>query len=231
MSVASRLYQLQTTEQKLKENKKLLKDAITRLEHNEELTATQTELAALEEERDLKRKSQRQLEWDVEQLTSKIKGVSDQLYGGSVRNPKELVNLEQDVKSLKRHLGEKEDLLLEAMDTTEAAEERAGRAAGDMARIAAAWEEEKPQLRQVKANAESAIEQLMQARESLRTDIGPANTGLYDTILKSKGLAVVKVEQGRCKGCNITVPSGQWQQARAGEVVLCGSCGRILFVE
>ena len=121
MSVASKLYQLQTTEQKLKENKKLLKGAITRLEQNEELTAAQTELAALEEERDLKRKSQRQLEWDVEQMASKIKGVSDQLYGGSVRNSKELVNLEQDVKSLKRHLGEKEDLLLEAMDATEAA--------------------------------------------------------------------------------------------------------------
>ena len=65
----------------------------------------------------------------------------------------------------------------------------------------------------------------------MRTEIGPDSTSLYESILRAKGLAVVRVEQGRCKGCNITVPSGQWQAARGGETVLCGSCGRILFVE
>ena len=231
MGVASRLYQLQTTEQKLKETRQLLKGAIIRLERNDELTAAQTELAALQGQRDDKRKAQRQLEWEVEELTNKIKGVNDQLFSGSVRNPKELVNLEQEVKSLKRHLGEKEDLLLEAMDATEVAEEQATHMDSEVARIGAAWDEEKPQLQQVKGESEVSIEQLTQARDTLRTEIGLANTGLYDSLLRSKGLAVVKVEQGRCKGCNITVPSGQWQQARGGEVVLCGSCGRILFVE
>ena len=42
---------------------------------------------------------------------------------------------------------------------------------------------------------------------------------------------VVKVEQGRCKGCNLTVPAGLWQRARAGEMVECGSCGRLIYVE
>jgi predicted nucleic acid-binding Zn-ribbon protein len=231
MSVASRLYQLQTTEQKLKEQKQLLKGVITRLERNDELATAQSELAGLQALRDDKRKAQRQLEWEVEELTGKIRGVNDQLYGGSVRNPKELVNLEQEIKSLKRHLGDKEGLLLEAMDATETAEEEANRVGADVARIEAAWDEEKPQLQQVKSDAQAAIEQLVQARDSLRAEIGPANTALYDSILRTKGLAVVKVEQGRCKGCNITVPSGQWQTARGGEVVMCGSCGRILFVE
>jgi len=231
MGVASRLYQLQTTELKLKEQKQLLKGTIARLERNEELDAAQSELAGLQEDRDSKRKAQRQLEWDVEELTTKIKGVNDQLYGGRVRNPKELVNLEQEMQSLKRHLGDKEDLLLEAMDATDAAEEQTNRIDHDVARIASAWEVEKPQLAQVKGEAESSIAQLISNREALRAEIGTANASLYDTIMKSKGLAVVKVEQGRCKGCNITVPSGQWQQARGGEVVLCGSCGRILFVE
>ena len=82
MGVASRLYQLQTTEQKLKEKRQLLKGAIIRLERNDELTAAQTELAALQGQRDDKRKAQRQLEWEVEELTNKIKGVNDQLFSG-----------------------------------------------------------------------------------------------------------------------------------------------------
>ena len=231
MGIASRLYQLQATEQKLKAQKQLLKSTLSRLAQNDELAVAQAELAVLQEDRDSKRKVQRQLEWEVEELTAKIRGVSDQLYSGSVRNPKELVNLEQDRKSLKRHLGEKEDRLLEAMDATEAAEAEANRVNQDVARIGAEWDAEKPQLQQVKGESEASIQQLLQTRDALRAEIGPAHTSIYDSLLKSTGLAVVKVEQGRCKGCNITVPTGQWQQARSGEVVLCSSCGRILLVE
>jgi len=231
MSVASKLYQLQTTEQKLRETRQVIKAATSRLERNEALEAAQKELSSLQMERDARRKAQRDLEWDVEQLTAKIKGVNDQLYGGSVRNPKELVNLEQDLRSLKRHLAEKEDLLLEAMTSTESAEERAVVAEEEATGILDAWGRDRPHLEQTKAEAEAALAQLTQERETLRAMIDPSTTGLYDSIHRSSGVAVVKVEQGRCRGCNLTVPSGQWQKARSGELVQCGSCGRILYVE
>jgi len=231
MSVASKLYQLQTTEQKLRETRQVLKATASRLERNEALEAAQKELSSLQAERDARRKAQRDLEWDVEQLTAKIKDVNDQLYGGKVRNPKELVNLEQDLRSLKRHLAEKEDLLLEAMALTEGAEDRAVAVEEEATGILNAWEREKPQLEQAKAEAEVSLARLTRERETLRAGIDPSTAGLYDSIHRSSGLAVVKVEQGRCRGCNLTVPSGQWQRARSGELVQCGSCGRILYVE
>jgi len=231
MSVASKLYQLQTTEQKLRETRQVLKATASRLERNEALEAAQKELSSLQTERDARRKAQRDLDWDVEQLTAKIKDVNDQLYGGKVRNPKELVNLEQDLRSLKRHLAEKEDLLLEAMALTEGAEDRAVAVEEEATGILNAWEREKPQLEQAKAEAEVSLARLTRERETLRAGIDPSTAGLYDSIHRSSGLAVVKVEQGRCRGCNLTVPSGQWQRARSGELVQCGSCGRILYVE
>jgi predicted nucleic acid-binding Zn-ribbon protein len=39
------------------------------------------------------------------------------------------------------------------------------------------------------------------------------------------------VERGLCRGCGVTLPSGDVQRARAGqELVRCNSCGRILYV-
>ena len=39
-----------------------------------------------------------------------------------------------------------------------------------------------------------------------------------------------RVEQGICRGCRISLPTTDLQQARSGKLVQCSSCGRILFL-
>ena len=53
---------------------------------------------------------------------------------------------------------------------------------------------------------------------------------LYTELKKQKGIAVAKVEQGICRGCRISLPTAELQQARSGSLVRCSSCGRILFL-
>ena len=231
MSVASRLYQLQETDSHLREKLRFLKDAVARLEHNEELSLTAAELATQQDGLEQARKQQRQLDWEVDDLTAKILAVNGKLYGGSVQNPKELMNLEQDVQGLKRHLKVREEVLLDAMGVAESSEAGVGSLRKQVEELTAAWERERESLRVQKDDAELEIERLTQLRNLIRSEIGPDSTGLYDQLSRSKGAAVVKVELGRCTGCNLTIPTGQWQKARAGEVVGCGSCGRILYVE
>ena len=231
MSVASRLYQLQETDSHLREKLRFLKDAVARLEHNEELSLAAAELATQQDGLEQARKQQRQLDWEVDDLTAKILAVNGKLYGGSVQNPKELMNLEQDVQGLKRHLKVREEVLLDAMGVAESSEAGVGSLRKQVEELTAAWERERQSLRVQKDDAELEIERLTQLRNLIRSEIGPDSTGLYDQLSRSKGAAVVKVELGRCTGCNLTIPTGQWQKARAGEVVGCGSCGRILYVE
>ena len=231
MSVASRLYQLQETDSHLREKLRFLKDAVARLEHNEELSLTAAELATQQDGLEQARKQQRQLDWEVDDLTAKILAVNGKLYGGSVQNPKELMNLEQDVQGLKRHLKVREEVLLDAMGVAESSEAGVGSLRKQVEELTAAWERERQSLRVQKDDAELEIERLTQLRNLIRSEIGPDATGLYDQLSRAKGAAVVKVELGRCTGCNLTIPTGQWQKARAGEVVGCGSCGRILYVE
>ncbi len=231
MSVASRLYQLQETDSLLRGKHRFVKDAVARLEHNDELSLAAAELATQQDGLEQARKQQRQLDWEVDDLTAKILAVNGKLYGGSVQNPKELMNLEQDVQGLKRHLKVREEVLLDAMGVAESSEASVDSLRKQVEELTAAWERERKSLRVQKDDAELEIERLTQSRNLIRSEIGPDATGLYDQLLRAKGAAVVKVELGRCTGCNLTIPTGQWQKARAGEVVGCGSCGRILYVE
>lgn len=231
MSLASRLYQLQETDLQLRQKHRLLKDTVRRLEHNDELSLAAAELAAQQDGLEQARKHQRQLDWEVDDLTAKIKAVSDKLYSGSVKNPKELVNLEQDVQGLKRHLGQREEVLLDAMGVVESSEAGVGSLQKQVEHLTAEWEHERESLEVLKNSTETEIGRLTQSRNLLRNEIEPEAARHYDLLSQAKGTAVVKVELGRCTGCNLTIPTGRWQKARAGEVVECGSCGRILYVE
>jgi uncharacterized protein len=231
MSLASRLYQLQMIELQLREQRRRLQETAARLEHNDELASAEAELSVIEAQLTAAQKQQRQLEWEVEDLQAKIKGLNDKLYGGSVRNPKELLSLEQDVQSVKKHLAGKEEALLELMDGTESVQSEAETLRQRVGALRRTWEQEHEGLEQLKQAVEQDVARLTEARQTTRQELGAEAAQRYDQIAKAKGLAVVKVEQGRCKGCNLTVPAGLWQRARAGEMVECGSCGRIIYVE
>lgn len=231
MSLASRLYQLQTIELQLREQRRRLQETVARLDHNDELSSAEAELSTAEGRLTAAQKHQRQLEWEVEDLQAKIKGLNDKLYGGSVRNPKELISLEQDVQSVKKHLAGKEEALIEAMDGAETVQAEADALRHRVSTLRQEWEQQKDGLSEAKDSLESELAHLAATYAALRMEIGPEASQRYDQVGKAKGLAVVKVEQGRCKGCNLTVPAGLWQRARAGEMVECGSCGRIIYVE
>ncbi len=231
MSLASRLYSLQVTDTQLRDTQRRLRDITRRLEHNEELATAEAALGRKEEELEAARKAQRTLEYEVEDLSAKIKDVSDRLYGGRVTNTKELMGLEQDLQSLKRRRSKQEELLIDAMDTAERLEASAQAARKETERLRAAWTEEAAKLTSERDTARDEIARLQELRSATRREIDPTTVSLYDDLVTSKAIAVVKAEGGRCKGCNLTVPTGQWQRARSGDVVQCPSCSRIIYVD
>jgi len=231
MSLASRLYQLQVTELQLREQRRRLQETLARLDHNDELSAAEVLLADAETRLKAAEKSQRQLEWDVDDHNAKIRALNDRLYGGSVRNPKELLSLEQDIAGIRKHLGGKEDQLLEAMSQSESIQAEAEVLRRRVVELKAGWDSERIGLETLKRELEATVARLTEVRLSTRQELGPDVAQRYDQLVKAKGLAVVKCEQGRCKGCNLTVPAGLLQRARAGEIVECASCGRLIYVD
>jgi uncharacterized protein len=171
----------------------------------------------------------RSLDGDLETLRARAKTLDRQLYGGSVRNPAELLTLQRELEEMRAQVSAQEDETLLAMeDVDQLAEARtvADRAVGVLE--ARRGEEEGPraerlgQLRQQHAAA-------VQARDELRGQMPERSRALYDRVRAHHQPAVARVEHGTCGGCHLPLGAHEAREARVGDsLVQCSNCDRIL---
>jgi uncharacterized protein len=231
MSLAGRLYKLQQLDLELQKKQQELSEVENQLGDNKTLVSAESRLASQKEHLEDARKKQKSSEWELEDLQEKIRQIDSKLYSGKTKDPKELVNLEKEVKGLKSQTTIKEDTLLELMSLTEETEARVKTTAGELERLKKEWEQRQETLRPRKSEIEIALADLQEERERSAEQIDSEAFNIYERIRITTGQAVVKVERGRCLGCHITVPTSQWQKAKAGDLIQCNNCSRILYLE
>ena len=90
MSLAKRLYELQQVDLEIQKKQEILDEISRQLGESEALVKTRAELLAQEKHLAEIEKQQRDVEWEIEDLRSTIAKVNEKLYGGKVKNPKEL---------------------------------------------------------------------------------------------------------------------------------------------
>lgn len=84
--------------------------------------------------------------------------------------------------------------------------------------------------KEIEAGADEG-EKLKKQAEALKKNVDDALAAKYAQI-KTKWKNPVAVLNGdRCSGCNMQLPSGVVAKVKAGEIIECDSCGRILFVQ
>lgn len=231
MNSPERLHRLQQIDIDLRKKQQDLDEMVSRLADNRALVAAGSQLASDAAQLEDVRSKHKTLEWELEDLSEKARQTNSKLFGGTTRNPKELVNLEKEAAMLKGQIGRKEDSLLALIDEIEAAEGRLKTSADEQERLKQEWEARQETLGRRKSEVEAEIDVLAQTRSGMAEQVDSQARALYERIRLTKELAVVKVERGRCQGCHITVPTSQWQKAKAGNIVQCGSCNRILSSE
>ncbi len=231
MSLPGQLYKLQQLDIELHQKQQLVDDIIHQLSENSALTAAEAELTSRKQQLEESKRKQQGTEWELEDLQQKTKLTNNKLYGGTVKNPKELMNLKSEAESLKNKLSKKEDELLELMSLVEDLESRVTASNTEMEGLKQEWLQKEEKLTQTKADTETMLITLKENRKELALQISSQALNLYEQIKLSKGQAIAKVEQGRCQGCHITLATNQWRRAKAGDLVQCSSCTRILHVE
>ena len=231
MSLAGQLYNLQQLDLELQGKQQELVEVENQLSDNKALVAAESRLASQKEQLQDARKKQKSSEWELEDLQEKIRQIDGKLYSGKTKDPKELVNLEKEVKGLKSQTTTKEDTLLGLMSLVEETETRAKATAGEVEGLKKVWEQTQETLRPRKSEIEIALAELKEERERLAEQVHSEAFNIYERIRLTRGQAVVKVERGRCLGCHITVPTSQWQKAKAGDLIQCDNCSRILYLE
>jgi len=231
MSLAGQLYKLQQLDLELQEKQQELDEVKHQLSDNKALVAAESELASQRAQLQDARKKQKDAEWELEDLQEKIRQIEKKLYGGQTKDPKELVNLEKESRSLKSQVKIKEDALLGLMGQAEETEAKSKTSAAEAERLKRDWEHRQEVFAPRKSEVEGALAGLKGERTGRARQIDPEAFDIYERIQRTMGQAVVKVEKGRCLGCNITVATSQWQKARAGELIQCNNCSRILYLE
>jgi predicted nucleic acid-binding Zn-ribbon protein len=201
------------------------------LSDNKAVVAAESRLVSQKEQLEDARKKQRSSEWELEDLQEKIKHIDGKLYSGKTKDPKELVNLEKEVKGLRSQIRPKEDTLLGLMSQVEEIESKVRATVEEVEHLKREWEQTQETFRPRKREIEIALAELRAERSRLAEQIDSEAFNIYERIRLARGQAVVKVERGRCLGCHITVPTSQWQKAKAGDLIQCNNCSRILYLE
>jgi len=173
----------------------------------------------------------KQAELDAQNQCIKIEQTEASLYGSKGHNPKELLDLQNDVASLKRHLITLEDIQLEAMIK---AEEALSTFQAAQTNLNAAQNHSADQNRELldeHATLQKELGKLFAERSAIASPIPPDALELYDKLrLQRRGIAVAVISEHSCSACGSGLSPAQMQSSRASrQMALCPSCGRILY--
>ncbi|MBE9483164.1 MAG: hypothetical protein IMY88_05730 [Chloroflexi bacterium] len=230
MSVAKQLYQIQEIDLELESNEQALNQITSQLGESQAVLRAQAELTLEHQRLEELKREQHSAEWEVDALITKLTTAEEKLYSGSIKNPKELTNLQHEIDSLKTTRDRLEDKALEIIDQVELAETSVASLSSKLNQLEAEWHRQQQQLSSRMEQLKTILSDLEHKRQLLLAKIDPQSVEFYDKLKKQRKTAVAKVEQGICLGCRISLPITDLQQARSGNLVQCSSCGRILFL-
>lgn len=230
MNIAKQLYQLQGVDLERESLEQTMSQVASQLGESQAVIKAQAELESESQHLDELRQQQRSIEWEVEDLVNKLTTDEEKLYGGRIKNPKELNSLQHEVDGMKARRDHLEDKALELMSHVELSEASIATKSNELKKLKSEWRRQQKELSSEMKRLEVIASDLKQKWQTMASTIDPQTVEFYLERRGKKGIAIAKVEQGICRACHISLPTTQLQKTRSGKLVQCGSCGRILFL-
>ncbi len=229
-SQATLLYRLQTLDLAIAQHRARLDQIAALLGNDQRVNQARQRLDAANQALKPWQARARDLDLEIKSLVQKIQQTDRRLYSGTVTNPKELGDMQNELVSLKRRQSQLEDELLEAMlhsDEGQAAVSEAQRLLGE---AQAAWTGSQTDLVYEKQRLETELATLAERRKQAAAAVEPSSLSRYEALRPKKRGQVVALLQGdSCALCGVEQTSNLAQQVRQGaQLVYCESCGRIL---
>jgi len=229
MAQTRALYRLQLVDSEIKEKKSRLLAVINEQKESAALLAARKRVETAVAELKKNQTQHKKYNTELEDLNAKAKRSSDRLYSGNVKNPKELEDLQSEIKSLDRRREALEDDILETMVLIEDAEGE--KLAAEEVLFNMEAEREVTQVKLAKEQNELALSlhHLTQDRKAKAATIDAKSLDEYENLRKRKnGVAVAKLRVNQCRSCFTTCSSSKEKKVEQGELVFCGGCGRML---
>jgi uncharacterized protein len=229
MAQAHTLYRLQQIDSEMKAKKTRLLEVLQAQKESAEMLAARGRVETAVAELHKWQAQHKHYSLEMEALAVKIKQSEDRLYSGSIKNPKELADLEKEIKSLGRRRTALEDDILETMVFIEDAEGEKLAAEVVLTEMETKRESAMSGLQKEQNALALRLHHLTQDRKMLTAEIDATSLQEYETLRQRKnGVAVAKLRVNQCQACFTTVSATIVKKAEMGEMVYCGGCGRIL---
>lgn len=223
------LLRLQHMDDEIRAGNKRLAELARLLSGNAEVEAARQQAAAAAARLHQAQGRHNDLNLELSSLAAKATQSERRLYSGVVKNPKELADLQHEVEALGRRRALLEDDILEAMIALEDAEAAEAAASAQAERLSAGWETRQQSLHEEQLNLARRVRAVIAERERELPEIAPAYLAAYQQAGKRAAPpVVVAIRNGRCLGCQVTVPSNLTRAAEQGNLVTCDNCSRIL---
>ena len=231
MSASFGLFRLQQIDSHIMQIETRLARIQKTLEDNAELQSALGQVKSAEEDQLVSERAQRKSEAEAQSQQIKIQQAESSLYGGAVRNPKELQDLQADIASLKKHLAMLEERELQDMLQTETAQTAVKKARDELNLVQARLENEHHDLFEEKEALNGELDRFQSERQAAVSTIAAELLKTYEQLRQQRrGVAVAEVSDNACGACGTTLTAAIQQSARhAAELVRCPSCGRILY--
>jgi uncharacterized protein len=231
MSVIGQFYQLQRVDLEREEKNCHLAEIEAGLGETEDLKQARQVVADMDGQLTHLRKQVRDLELEVGTVEDKLKHNQERLYGGQVRNPKELKSLQEEATALRRHRSQLEDNELELMITIEGSEAELAERQARLRQIEDSWRADQAGMFAERDRLRQRLAELEEQSGDMRASLTKNDRAFYDDLqsrLAGKGIALLK--DGLCQGCGVDVPMTVARSAERGQGLnYCPICDRLLY--
>ncbi len=211
----------------------------------EEKNAKPDEIKALEEAFQQKKENLASLEKKFKELLSErktkelelatkeegIKKLQIQLY--QLKTNKEYTAMLKEIEGIKADASLLEDQILEILDKIDKQKENIQNQKQNLSKEEEKFKEEKNKIEMRLKEIEGHLAQLNGQRKAITSNIEPKILTQYERVLKNRdGLAIVKIVNNACQGCNMSLPPQVINLIKMYErLVSCEVCQRILYLQ
>ncbi|MCX5692621.1 MAG: C4-type zinc ribbon domain-containing protein [Candidatus Omnitrophica bacterium] len=173
----------------------------------------------------------REKEGNLQQKEEQIKKLQGQLY--TLKTNKEYSTMLTEIEGVKTDNSLIEEDIIKFMDETEFIKKKILEEK-ELFKLEEAKAQKGKESMDLKAKEiEAKLAELNEKRNGIAPDIEKQIIARYEKILKNKdGLAIAHIKDGSCGGCHMNLPPQVISDVKLREdIVVCGSCLRILYIE
>lgn len=176
-------------------------------------------------------RAQTKAEADVAAVRTRIERDQALLLSGTAGSAKALTDLQRELESLQRRVGDLEDVELEYMERLEAAEGRLNQLRASSSDLAGQLDRCKAVIATVNRDIDLEVERVAGERARVVAGVDPLLAALYERIRRNNPTAAAALHRGRCQGCQMQLTPAEISRIRAAaldEVCRCEECQAIL---